>query len=122
MEKINLTLPDDQVKKEILAGWRHKAGNESLGRLEELLADYGAMIGGVPQKIKAALLIMCGDHGIARYGVSAFGQEVTWQMVQGYLRDTAGANVFARHSGAKVVVVDVGMDADLSEVSQVRHY
>lgn len=42
---------------------------------------------------------MCGDHGIAKYGVSAYPQEVTMQMINGYMRETAGANVMARHAG-----------------------
>jgi nicotinate-nucleotide--dimethylbenzimidazole phosphoribosyltransferase len=122
VEKITLALPDAKIKEEIRLSWRHKLGTQSLGRLEEMVVDYGGMIGSVPQKIKAALLIMCGDHGIAKYGVSAFNQAVTYQMIQGYMRDTAGANVFARHSGARVVVVDAGTAADLKAYAQVRHY
>ena len=63
---------------------------------------------------------MCGDHGICKYGVSAFPQEVTLQMINGYGRGTAGANVMARHAGADIVVVDVGTNFDLNGFSHVR--
>lgn len=93
----------------------------SLGRLEKMVAGYAAMTGReLPEQIKSAMLLMCGDHGIAKYGVSAYPQEVTMQMINGYMRETAGANVMARHAGADVFVVDVGTVFDLSAMPKVR--
>jgi nicotinate-nucleotide--dimethylbenzimidazole phosphoribosyltransferase len=45
---------------------------------------------------------------------------VTLQMVNGYMRETAGANVLARHAGMEVVVVDMGTNFDLSGFKKVR--
>ena len=56
---------------------------------------------------------MAGDHGVAREGVSAYPAEVTPQMVLNFLAGGAGINVLARHAGARVVVVDVGVAIDL---------
>ena len=38
----------------------------------------------LPFNFKSAVLLMCGDHGIANHGVSAFSQDVTLQMMVGY--------------------------------------
>ena len=68
----------------------------------------------LPDKLKTAMVLMCGDHGIAKYGVSAYPQEVTRQMINGYMRGTAGATVLARHAHADVFVCDVGTAFDLA--------
>ncbi len=57
---------------------------------------------------------MAGDHGVAAEGVSAYPQEVTPQMVRNFLAGGAAVNVLAAHVGARVVVVDLGVAADLS--------
>ena len=102
-------------------GLMNKPG-ESLGNVEKMVVKYGAMIGAeLPEKLKTAMLLMCGDHGIAKYGVSAYPPEVTIQMINGYMRGTAGANVMARHADADVFVVDIGVNADLSELTKVRN-
>ncbi|MBT8339067.1 MAG: nicotinate-nucleotide--dimethylbenzimidazole phosphoribosyltransferase [Desulfatitalea sp.] len=56
-----------------------------------------------------AVVVMAGDHGIATEGVSAFPQEVTGAMVRTFLAGGAGINAIARHAGAKVWVVDMGI-------------
>jgi nicotinate-nucleotide--dimethylbenzimidazole phosphoribosyltransferase len=56
---------------------------------------------------------MAADHGVARQGVSAYPAEVTPQMVLNFLAGGAAINVLARHIGAQVVVVDMGVAADL---------
>lgn len=72
------------------------------------------------EKIKPAVLLMCGDHGIARHGVSAFPQEVTLQMMQGYGNGTAAVNVLAEHAGADVFVTDVGTAFNTTSINIVR--
>jgi nicotinate-nucleotide--dimethylbenzimidazole phosphoribosyltransferase len=56
---------------------------------------------------------MAGDHGVAAEGVSAYPSAVTAQMVRNFARGGAAINVLARQSNARVVVVDVGVAADL---------
>lgn len=122
MEKIVVPPLDTAAAAAIDAGWAKMAKPaHSLGRLEKMVAGYAAMTGReLPKEIKSAMLLMCGDHGIAKYGVSAYPQEVTMQMINGYMRETAGANVMARHAGADVFVVDVGTAFDLSAMPKVR--
>lgn len=52
---------------------------------------------------------MAADHGVVTEGVSAFPQEVTQQMVMNFVQGGAAINVLSRHSGADVVLVDVGV-------------
>jgi len=78
--------------------------------------------GGPVPELKPLLLLMCADHGIAKYGISAFKQEVTLKMMQSYGAGTAAANVLARHCGADVWVADVGTAFDTSKMEQVFDY
>lgn len=122
MESITIPALDEKMAAQVRAGWKKmpKAAG-SLGKLEEMTVKYAAMLGTpLPEKVKPATLLMCGDHGIAKYGVSAYPQEVTMQMVNGYMRGTAGAMVLARHCHAEVTVVDIGTCFDLSAMDKVR--
>jgi nicotinate-nucleotide--dimethylbenzimidazole phosphoribosyltransferase len=73
---------------------------------------------GIPEK---AVVLMAADHGVAEEGVSAFPAEVTEQMVYNFVRGGAGINVLARHAGARLVLVDVGVKSDLSLELPIRH-
>jgi nicotinate-nucleotide--dimethylbenzimidazole phosphoribosyltransferase len=83
----------------------------SLGRLEELAKKYCLIRGTDTPSIRNKLIFtFAGDHGVTEEGVSAFPKEVTPQMVFNFLRGGAGVNVLAKHVGAKVIVVDMGVD------------
>lgn len=85
----------------------------SLGRLEEFARRFVAITGeSAPDTSKKVVFTFAGDHGVVEEGVSAFPKEVTPQMVFNFLRGGAGINVLARHSGAEVRVVDMGVDFD----------
>ncbi|MCX7680432.1 MAG: nicotinate-nucleotide--dimethylbenzimidazole phosphoribosyltransferase [Anaerolineae bacterium] len=86
----------------------------SLGRLEDLSIRVAGITGNPRPVIRhKAVIVVAGDHGVAAEGVSAYPQEVTAQMVYNFLRGGAAINVLARHVGARVVVVDAGVAADL---------
>ena len=86
----------------------------SLGRLEEF-AESIAGIKGVKNPVlrNKYIFTMAGDHGVAEEGVSAFPQEVTEQMVYNFIKGNASINVLARHVGARVIVVDMGVKTDI---------
>ena len=63
---------------------------------------------------------MAGDHGVVAEGVSAYPQEVTPQMVANFLHGGAAINVLSRHVGARVVVVDMGVAADIPPHPDLR--
>ena len=82
----------------------------SLGRLEDLACQYAAISGSEsPDLPKKALVVMGADHGVARRGVSAYPQEVTAQMLLNFAAGGAAINVLARHAGARVLVLDMGV-------------
>lgn len=88
----------------------------SLGRLEEfakrLVSIYKTPIPDLPKKV---VFTFAGDHGVTEEGVSAYPSEVTRQMVYNFLRGGAAINVLARHAGADVVVVDIGVNYDFDD-------
>ena len=86
----------------------------SLGRLEDLAKRIVAITGKQkPDLSKKVILTMCGDHGVAEDGISAYPQAVTEQMVHNFLNGGAAINVLARHTGAEVIVVDMGVAAEM---------
>jgi nicotinate-nucleotide--dimethylbenzimidazole phosphoribosyltransferase len=93
----------------------------SLGRLEEFAKQLVAITeSSMPDLDKKVVFTFAGDHGVADEGVSAFPKEVTAQMVLNFVHGGAGINVIARHAGAEVVVVDIGVDYDFGDVGARR--
>jgi len=90
----------------------------SLGQLEDLSIQMAAITGQLrPSLANKAVIVMAGDHGVAREGVSAYPPEVTPQMVLNFLHGGAAINVLARHAEARVVVVDLGVAGDLPSMA-----
>ncbi len=86
----------------------------SLGRLETLSVQLAGITGQArPRFHDPAIITMAADHGVVRQGTSAYPAEVTPQMVLNFLHGGAAINVLARHVGARVVVVDMGVAADI---------
>ena len=92
----------------------------SLGRLETLAVQLAGMNGQVRPRIQHKVVtVMAGDHGVVAEGVSAFPQEVTPQMVLNFLHGGAAINVLAKHVGARVVIVDMGVAAPMQAHPQL---
>ncbi|MES6927199.1 nicotinate-nucleotide--dimethylbenzimidazole phosphoribosyltransferase, partial [Cutibacterium acnes] len=87
----------------------------SLGDLGELAVRLCGITGEMPPSLeRKAVIVMAGDHGVCEEGVSAYPSSVTEQMVMNFLNGGAAVNVFAKHAGADVVCVDMGVATDLS--------
>jgi len=85
----------------------------SLGKLEELAARYVAIREEYFPRLEIKrVVVFAGDHGVVAEGISAFPQEVTFQMVYNFVRGGAGINVLSRQAGARVEVVDIGVNHD----------
>jgi nicotinate-nucleotide--dimethylbenzimidazole phosphoribosyltransferase len=87
----------------------------SLGRLEDLAAKFvAAHSGALTLPLRKAAYVFAADHGIVTEGVSAYPQEVTVQMVSNFLNGGAAVNVLARQHQAELLVIDVGVNGELS--------
>lgn len=88
----------------------------SLGQLESLALQLGLIQQSeTPQLNKPQMLVFAGDHGAAKAGVSAYPQDVTWQMVENFLAGGAAINVFTRTYGLPLVVADCGVAHDFGQ-------
>ena len=95
---------------------------KALGRLETLSIQLaGIQRKALPVINEKAIAVMAADHGVTAEGVGAFPAEVTPAMVMNFAAGGAGINVIGRHVGARVIVTDVGVNADLSGAQGVRH-
>jgi nicotinate-nucleotide--dimethylbenzimidazole phosphoribosyltransferase len=90
----------------------------ALGRLMDLAEELAGMTRSLrPPVAHRTVVVMAGDHGVAVEGVSMYPQEVTSQMVCNFVNGGAGINALARVSGARVVVVDMGVAGDLGPLA-----
>lgn len=89
----------------------------ALGRLMDLAEDLAGMTASMKPRIeRRAVVTMAADHGVTDEGVSKYPREVTCQMVRNFAAGGAGINALARVSGASVIVVDMGVAGDLSDL------
>lgn len=92
----------------------------SLGVLEELSIKVAGITRNPAKRMRDKVIItMAADHGVTDEGVSAYPKEVTAQMVHNFLSGGAGINVLARHVGARVVVVDMGVSVEIGRFPEL---
>ena len=89
----------------------------ALGDLMDLAIELaGITRSDTPPVNKKAIVTMAGDHGVTQEGVSKFPSEVTPQMVVNFVNGGAGINALARQARADIFVVDMGVNADLTDL------
>jgi nicotinate-nucleotide--dimethylbenzimidazole phosphoribosyltransferase len=86
----------------------------ALGRIEDLAAWLCAVQGDCPPRPldRVRAVVLAGDHGVARAGVSAYPPEVTAAMVDTMGAGRAAISVLARQHGVALRVVDVAVDRE----------
>jgi nicotinate-nucleotide--dimethylbenzimidazole phosphoribosyltransferase len=101
---------------ERLAGLATPPG--ALGRVGEVGAWLAAVQGVVPPRplTDVRLVVLAGDHGVAAHGVSAYPAAVTEAMVRTIVAGRAGVSALAREHGVAVTVLDIAVDADLTDL------
>ena len=88
----------------------------ALGQLEIIAKKIGLIQQRLdPEFGQPHLLVFAGDHGAAKAGVSAYPQDVTWQMVENFLAGGAAINVFARQNDLHLAIIDAGVAHDFGK-------
>ena len=92
----------------------------SLGKIERIALKLGLLQQTLtPDVSKKRHIVFAADHAITEEGVSAYPSSVTAQMVLNFLRGGAGVNVFGRLNGVEVKVVDVGVDYEFEQGTEL---
>jgi len=86
----------------------------SLGKLEDIARQVAGITGKVQNRFhKKVVMVMAADNGIATEGVTAYPQDITMWVADCMLRGISGLGVLARHAGADIRVVDLGIINDV---------
>jgi len=86
----------------------------SLGELETIAARLAAVSGKLhPSVQKRAVVVFASDNGVVEEGVAAAPQQVTHTQTLNFIRGVTGVAVLAECFNADLVVVDVGVNADI---------
>ncbi len=92
----------------------------ALGMLESIALQVGFIQNSTtPFIARPTIMVFAADHGIAATGlVNPYPQSVTAQMVLNFLNGGAAINVFTQMHQLQLLVVDAGVNADLSHLNQ----
>lgn len=86
----------------------------SLGKLEDMSIRLAGIAGQVYNTLDSCrVLVFAADNGVVAEGVASTPQSVTLSQSINMTRHLTGMSALARYFGNSVVVVDVGIDAEL---------
>lgn len=90
----------------------------SLGKLEDMVVKLsGINFCSNPKVDNKAIIVMCADNGVVEEGVSSCPKSVTAAVTCNFTRGITAVNVFSSLTQSKVVVVDIGVDADIQNAA-----
>ena len=87
----------------------------SLGKLEDIAVRLAGISGKtVYDSGKRCVIIMSSDNGVVEEGVASAPQAVTHVMTENFTRGLTGVAVLARQFNTDLIVVDMGINADVN--------
>jgi nicotinate-nucleotide--dimethylbenzimidazole phosphoribosyltransferase len=86
----------------------------TLGVLEDIAVQLASVQNRLRPSHQNKLMVVCaGDHGVVEEGVSIYSKDVTYQQILNFEKSGGCITILSENAGAKVVLVDVGVDHDL---------
>lgn len=86
----------------------------SLGTLEDIARRLSGITGNLDNSFKKkCLIVMGGDNGIVKEGITSFPKDVSILVAETMVKGISGVAVLARHAGAELKVVDLGLDGEV---------
>ncbi len=86
----------------------------SLGKLEDIARQLAGITGKVNNSINhKCIIVMAGDNGVVKEGVTSFPKDVSLLVAETMASGISGVAVLARHAGAELKVVDLGLDGEI---------
>lgn len=87
----------------------------SLGRLEDIAVKLAGITGKVCNTLdRRCVIIMCSDNGVVEEGVASAPQSVTYAQAINFTRGITGVAVLAKCFNSDLMVVDVGINAEVN--------
>ena len=106
--------PDQAAMQAAKSRWNSIAKPiRSLGRLEDAITQIAGIQGKADIEIEdKAIVVLCGDHGVVREGVTQTGSEVTRIVADQIAAGHSCVSLMAGREKARVFVADLGMDCE----------
>ncbi|CAK7057704.1 MAG: Nicotinate-nucleotide--dimethylbenzimidazole phosphoribosyltransferase [Tissierella sp.] len=122
-ETINsITPPNEEAKKLARDKWDGLVKPVgSLGTLEEATIKIAGMTGKVANKIdKRAIVVMCGDNGVADEGVSSAPQIFTKVLTESMTKGLTGVATLGKYANTDIVTVNVGVIGEIDDLKIIN--
>ena len=112
MNKLHIPPLDEQAAKAALEHQKILAKPPlALGKLEPVAIQIAAMTGNPAPRLKdKTVVLFASDHHIADHGLSLTSTDVTYIQTRNFLQGGGTINAFTRNAGARLTVVDVGVN------------
>ncbi len=95
----------------------------SLGRLEDLSIQLAGIQGKtIPDLTNKAIFTFAGDHHVVyEEDIASAPIEVTAQQVSNFVRGGGAVNALAKHCGARVIIIDMGVATTYQGLGKVKN-